>query len=260
MKLVSLNIWGGTMFEPLMQFIKEQSTDTDFFCFQEVFDTPTDQIEARQGARADIYRQLQKALPEFHAHFDSAQDNYEYGHAIHGDTLWDISFGLACFIRKNIPLTNYGEFFIFKEKNGIYDNKERNGPRNIQYFQWDHHGVPYTILNYHGIWHPTIKKIDYPDRIEQSQKLCAFMEALPGEKILCGDLNLNPDTESLALLEHGMRNLIKEYGITSTRSELYTKELRFADYALVTPGVSITNFSVPNISVSDHLPMIVEFL
>ena len=118
---------------------------------------------------------------------------------------------------------------------------------------------PYTILNFQGMWHPTIKKIDCPERILQSQKIRVFMDALPGEKILCGDFNLNPDTESLALLEKGMRNLVKEYNITTTRSELYPKEQKFADYTLVTPGVDVKSFTVPALTVSDHLPMILEF-
>lgn len=259
MKLISLNIWGGTVFEPLIDFVKSHAGDTDFFCFQEVFDTPTDRTEAREGARANIFHELQSVLPDHIAHFAPVQERYEYDHKIHGDSDWDIAYGLACFVKKYIPLTQYGEFFIFKELNGIYSNAECNMPRNIQYLQWHHHGAPYTILNYHGIWHPAIEKVDYPDRIEQSQKIRAFMDTLPGEKILCGDFNLNPDTESLAILESGMRNLVKECGITTTRSELYKKSSRFADYTLITPGVTVKNFTVPTITVSDHLPMVLEF-
>jgi len=242
-----------------MAFIKEHSADTDFFCFQEVFDTPTERIDAREGARADIYRQLQLALPGHRAYYAPSQDNYEYNHRQHGDSLWDISFGSACFVKKDVSLTEYGELFIFKNKNEIHSNPERNMPRNIQYLQWEHHKKPYTIINFHGLWHPTIKKIDYPDRIEQSNRVRAFMDTLAGEKILCGDFNLNPDTQSIAILEDGMRNLITEYGITSTRSELYKKELRFADYILVTPNITVENFSVPTITLSDHLPMILDF-
>lgn len=260
MKLISLNIWGGKMFDPLMEFVRHQSTDTDFFCFQEVFDTPTDRIEAREGARANMFTELVRILPDFMGYFHSAQNHYEYGHGVHGPSNFDISYGLASFARKGINPLSVEEFFVHKERNGVMCNGARNVPRNIQCIRWKHAGRPHSIINFHGVWHPTIKKIDYPERIEQSRKLRSIMDLLDGEIILCGDFNLNPDTESMTLLEHGMRNLIKEYDITSTRSELYKKELRFADYMLVTPGVEITNFSVPDITVSDHLPMIVEFL
>ena len=224
-----------------------------------MFDTPTDRTEARDGARADIYRQLQSALPDFTGYFHAAQDRYEYGHQIHGPSNFDISYGLASFIKKDVPLSAVGELFVHKKRNDIASNGSMNLSRNIQYLQWMRGATPYTIINFHGVWHPTIKKIDYSERVEQSQKLRAFMDSLPGEKILCGDFNLNPDTESFALLKNGMRDLIAEYGITSTRSELYPKVNKFADYTLVTSGITVVDFSVPTVTVSDHLPMVLTF-
>lgn len=86
------------------------------------------------------------------------------------------------------------------------------------------------------------------------------MEEFRGEKILLGDFNLNPDTQSFSLLANGMRNLIQEYGITSTRSSHYTKDNKLADYTLVTPGINVAQFTVPTLEVSDHLPMILEIV
>ncbi len=45
MRLISLNIHGGHEFEALIDFVKAQQEVTDIFCFQEVFDTPTDSKE-----------------------------------------------------------------------------------------------------------------------------------------------------------------------------------------------------------------------
>lgn len=57
----------------------------------------------------------------------------------------------------------------------------------------------------------------------------------------------------------GLRNLIKEHGITSTRTSLYTKEEKFADYVLIGPGIQVTNFEVLPDEVSDHAPLRIEF-
>ena len=55
----------------------------------------------------------------------------------------------------------------------------------------------------------------------------------------------------------GFRNLIREYGVTSTRTELFPKEyVPFADYAF-TKGVEIANFQVLPDVVSDHNPILV---
>ena len=36
MKLITLNLWAGVVYEPLIEFIKKHSEDTDVFCFQEM--------------------------------------------------------------------------------------------------------------------------------------------------------------------------------------------------------------------------------
>ncbi len=56
-----------------------------------------------------------------------------------------------------------------------------------------------------------------------------------------------------------MRNLIKEHGITSTRSHHYTKPVKFADYAIVSKDLDVIKFEVLQDPVSDHLPLLLEF-
>lgn len=131
-------------------------------------------------------------------------------------------------------------------------------PRNLQTIKICADDKDLTVYNYHGIWRPGDKK-DNQDRLVTSEKIKRIMKNNTGEKILCGDFNLLPDTKSLTILEEGMRNLIKEFGIKSTRSELYTKEHKFADYTIVSDGIKVIDFKVPAISISDHLPMILEF-
>ena len=56
-----------------------------------------------------------------------------------------------------------------------------------------------------------------------------------------------------------MKNLIKEYKVTTTRSHFYTKEHKFADYILVSPEIEVKKFEVIQDVVSDHLPLMLEF-
>jgi endonuclease/exonuclease/phosphatase (EEP) superfamily protein YafD len=116
-----------------------------------------------------------------------------------------------------------------------------------------------TVAHLHGLWNGQGKG-DSPDRLLQSDNIVHFLQSLDGPHIFCGDLNLLPDTESLKKLEAaGMRNLIKEFGITSTRSSLYTKPLRFADYMFVSGGIKVKDFKVLPDEVSDHLALYLEF-
>src|SRR5438270_3748045 len=94
-----------------------------------------------------------------------------------------------------------------------------------------------TLNNWGGrLYHPLLEHL---------------LKMVSGAKILCGDLNLLPTTQSLALLEQGMRNLVKAYGITSKRSRFYEGPERFADYVLVSKEVQIKEFHILDEEVSD---------
>jgi exonuclease III len=239
MKLISLNIWGGRAYDQFIEFIKKQSSDADFFCFQEVLNHGKDVPGNEDGkVRMEIFSELAQLLPEFNGFLaprDSRQES------------------LATFVKKNINISK--EDYIMVQK---ADSSRADGIP-LHYVQFKHNDKQYTVCNLHGLWEPDTKKADIPERIEQSERVKAFLEKVDGAKIICGDFNLAPDTKSLKILEKDMRNLIKEFDITSTRSHFYTKEVKFADYALVSPEVKVLEFKVLQDAVSDHLPLLLEF-
>jgi endonuclease/exonuclease/phosphatase family metal-dependent hydrolase len=131
--------------------------------------------------------------------------------------------------------------------------------RNIQFIQFNDAGHDYTVINFHGLWNGGGKK-DSPERLEQSRRVKEFIDTRGrGKVVLIGDFNLEPNTESVAILEKGMRNLIKEYDVTSTRSHYYPKPVKFADYAIVSKDLVVTRFEVLQDPISDHLPLLLEF-
>ena len=117
----------------------------------------------------------------------------------------------------------------------------------------------YVIGNVHGLWH-TSGKEDMPERLEQSRRIVAAMAAVPAEKkIIVGDLNLVPDTQSIHLIEAaGYRNLITEYAVTDTRTVFYRRAPRLADYVFVSRAVRVEAFHVDQTPVSDHAALILS--
>jgi endonuclease/exonuclease/phosphatase family metal-dependent hydrolase len=161
-------------------------------------------------------------------------------------------------IRKEYSVSIEADLFVYKQKGYVSEEDAGNHARNIQYATIKTTNGPITIINFHGLWNGK-GKTDTNDRIQQSKNILEFTKKLTGEYILCGDFNLLPDTESIKLFESaGLRNLIKEHNISSTRTSFYTKPEKHADYAFVTNGIEVTDFKVLPDEVSDHAPLLIE--
>ncbi|MBI4084959.1 MAG: endonuclease/exonuclease/phosphatase family protein [Candidatus Liptonbacteria bacterium] len=260
MKLICLNIWGGKVYEPFMKFVREQSESTDIFCFQEVFRSPRKDIETSNWDRIHILNELAEALPEFNYVFHpviSGVDNK-------GPVNFDLEMGQAEFVRKNIPIASSGEIQIFSPENGSSAGKGAFLPRNFGYFRISLGNKILTVINIHGFTFRNDKKLDRPERLEQSRLIKEFALKENNPVIICGDFNILPHTESVKAFEGPFIDLIKKYGISTTRSKISpwygtSGELKFSDYAFVSPEINVSNFQVPDVGISDHLPLIVEF-
>lgn len=260
--ICSLNVWGGRMLYPLNVYLPDTARreDIDVFCFQEVCATAGSvHWDDVWQNRINFFSILCGLLPEFQGFFAPAFD----AHSSHSPSQHFAS-GLACFVRKEIPVVSTGDVFVFESRRLMLPSGVAgdgfSSPRNLQYVQVNAEGAIYTICHFHGLWNGTGKG-DTPERIEQSRNIRSFFEQVhpASTRILCGDFNLRPDTESLAILDQGMKNLIHEYGITSTRSAAYHKPERCADYMLVSSDICVESFTVPDVVVSDHLPLILRY-
>lgn len=259
MKIIFLNIWGGKVYGPLMEFLRPTPADTDFFCFQEVFDSPEQNRTVSWGGRADIFRSLCDALPDFTPHYSIAMHDFDGDHA----TDFPLSHGIAIFARNNITIASHGDFLIAGEQwHGPGTSKIF--PHKLQYLRFEKDGRPYTLAHLHGVAVPGDKR-DTPERLAQSQKIVDFLASERRENILGGDFNLMPDSESIHMIERAnMRNLIAECNIKDTRGAIAhaqyhgSNRQHFADFAFVSPGVRVASFIVPKVEISDHLPLVLE--
>jgi endonuclease/exonuclease/phosphatase family metal-dependent hydrolase len=201
MKLQTLNIWAGRVYEELIEHIREQSNVIDVFCFQEVYDSSeltytrgdvwdgSTPLSQTHRARASVYRELADLLPQFQGIYHAAQDHTDHL----GQVAEDLQYGLASFVRNTVEVNEIGELFVHQTKNGIVGTDFSTLPRNIQYIRIPYHQTVLTIVNFHGLWNGQGKG-DSPARIEQSQKLKSFLHSCHGPVIVCGDFNLLPET------------------------------------------------------------------
>jgi len=252
MKLVDLNVWGGRLHQPLMQFFEKFGDQADIFCLQEVFSS-----EALLGfsgvAKINLYQDISKILTNHKGYYARKSHGYDYG----GYIGKEVDFGNVIFVKKDIEVLDHQELFE-AVLHPDHDWRE-SAVAKAQFLKIKTEADPLTICNFHGLWVKDTHKKDIPERIEQSKHVRNYLDAFAGPKILCGDFNLIPEGQSIKILEQGMRNLITEFQITSTRSSIYTKEMKFADYILTSPDLQVKDFKTLPDEVSDHLALILDF-
>ncbi|MDE2311645.1 MAG: endonuclease/exonuclease/phosphatase family protein [Patescibacteria group bacterium] len=257
MKLLSLNVWGGRQGKLLTDYLVKQAEGIDIFCFQEVFSSSSGLGDYR-GARVNLFAELAELLPDYQAIFSRTYGGWVDMHPVD----FEVAEGQALFIKKSLPVKTSGQVYIHGSDTTQIIEDFSNEPKDLQYAVLEVSREDLLIANVHGKWHPG-DKLDTPERLEQSRIIKAFVDRHRGPKIICGDFNLVPETESIRMLEDKMVNLVKTYHISNTRNEIswqtYGNKQHFADFTFVSPEVKVKNFEVPYNLVSDHLPMILKF-
>lgn len=251
MKVISLNTWGGRGgVQKLLTFFREHA-DVDVFCLQEVWNGGEEMVGKigggvpLLGVDTTLLQNIAETLPQhtyfFRPHFHDF-------------------YGLALFVKKDLSVLGEQEYGIYKDAGYVSEDDIGDHARILQAVSLGSDN-PVSIIHTHGLWQRTkTGKQDNPDRILQSERIVEFTENVTTPFILVGDFNILPTSESVAILERaGMRNLISEYGITSTRTSHYTKPEKFADYAFVSEGIIVNDFRVLPDEVSDHAPLYLDF-
>jgi endonuclease/exonuclease/phosphatase family metal-dependent hydrolase len=260
--IVSWNIWSGCQFAELSQALQVLRSDVDIFCLQEVYSCPSspDAILPR-NSKADLMEILQRnLLPEFEGDFCPFMSNIGN---LDARVTCNLSFGTAIFVRRSLPVVGAGRVLIAGHPTQYAPSIGGTVPRYLAHVILDLGGGRLlSVANYHGLYHKNFadgssNKVDSEARIRQSELLCTGLDQLPGSLVLCGDLNLRPDTQSFQLLVNGLRCPLLSQGITSTRSSIhYKKAEKYADYILHSDDLEVAQFDViPAHEASDHLPI-----
>jgi endonuclease/exonuclease/phosphatase family metal-dependent hydrolase len=254
MKIITLNTWGGRAGKTqLLEFFAKHK-DADIFCLQEVWAAPYEHLDGHPAGGLNIKHDdiMVYGLRDISELLDTHVAYFKPHHLDH--------YGLLIMVKKEFAVVEEGDIFVYKERGYIPEGDVGNHARNLQYVTVRTETGDRTIMNFHGLWNG-MGKGDSEDRLLQSDRIVQFLKTKTHPVVLCGDFNLLPTTESLKRFEDfGLRNLIHEFGITSTRTSFYTKPEKFADYAFVSSDVDVRSFQVLPDEVSDHaaLELVIE--
>ena len=204
----------------------------------------------------NVFQEIQRVLPDFSYTIKYAP---KYAKYFMQELLpVGVRGGIAIFYKNNFKNNDSGGFLTYKLKEtpGVDFGALLTG--NLQWVSFKGEKSEYLVTHIHGLYQRDTNKTDTPARRLQSQKIIEFLASKSGKKILCGDFNLLPDTESIAMLTHKYRNLINEYKITNTRSKFYDKPIRYADYLFVSKDITVNELKMLDVDISDHLPMYMD--
>lgn len=152
--------------------------------------------------------------------------------------------------------------FYYNEYRYEYDAtefREKDWCRSIQNAILDINGKELQLINVHGIWNKD-KTGDERTILQSEFILSKIRYDIPC--IVLGDFNLLPNTKSIKLINDKMNNLIDKYNIKTTRPTFddgLDKGDLVCDYIFVNNKVKVNDFKVLDSTISDHLPLLIDF-
>ncbi|UWR90475.1 endonuclease/exonuclease/phosphatase family protein [Phaeobacter inhibens] len=263
MKIMCLNGWGGKLHDRLVPYVATSAPDV--LCLQEVVHSPASQkdwLTYRDGdhvlpQRANFFRDVSRALPDHVAIFCPAAQGVLWD----DDQSFPSQWGLATFVHKAIPVIGQIQGFVHKKYSpiGYGDHPRSRSAHGIRIYD-DSVGRSISVTHMHGL-RDLNGKMDTPARAEQARRLLDLSRQVsePDDlRIVCGDFNVEPDSETLMLLaKTGLSELVTGHGFTSTRNSQYTKPCKYADYMLISDAAAVREFDVVHDpEVSDHCPLV----
>ncbi|HCR35986.1 hypothetical protein A2130_00475 [Candidatus Woesebacteria bacterium GWC2_33_12] len=238
MKIIFLNCWYGKVGKPFFDFVDDYLKDSDICCLTEV--------------NPELHKKIGDKLTNF-ANF--------YQDGIYDPRL-EVNFGQSFFVKNDL------NFKFIKKISAPIDPVEKLPFAFTTTYEVTLDNKKINIALVHGMALPG-SKLDSLARLKQSDQIIEYMKGASGPQIVIGDFNLLPDTESIKKFEvYGYQNLIEDFAIKSTRNRIAWEQFKnepgfvkqhYADYCFVSKDVKVKKFTVPNIEVSDHLPLILEF-
>lgn len=223
MKLISVSACGGRQWLELIAFLNLHQERVDVFCFQAVY--------ADFGKASGL-------LTNFKAYFVPILKNSADTELPNSN----LSLGSAIFVRQGYTVQDYQEVRV----------------RNIQVLDITKQEKKYRIINVHGLRGEGAQD-DNVERLDQAKHIINLVETSSNPVVVTGDFEVSPETRSIKLLvDSGLVSLTDEYRIRSTWSELSAQAERLTDYMFISPKIKVKGFSVPNVAISDHLPLIFE--
>lgn len=247
LKIVCLNLWrGGKLFDPMVDFLRAE--DADLVLLQEVYDGSKLLLDRRFRSLMTLRETLDYP---FYSSAPSWTEDREEG---------KIPLGLAILSKLPIQATDV-TFFYSEYRDDCKDTPEfwPIYPRNLQHAELLSPVGILNIYNFHGVW-----DLDGDNFSTDRQKMSrAILKAIEGKQnvILAGDTNAKTTNPALRAIETHLTSVFGDTRTTSFNMRQkdnpgYTTAV--VDHMYISPTIEVVSATMPDVDISDHLPLVVE--
>jgi len=249
-KFIQVNIYKGKFLDELVSFLKKE--DADIISAQEV-----------TCGRANFYKDRKTNL------FEVLKHRLGFYGVFHSDLEFrewpEAKFGNAVFSKF---LINTHRTIVLNTFRAItYDEIEGAGasdirprlPRHIIDAQLDIDGKQIHAISWHGAW--TAPPSDTPETLRQARVVSEYLKNLEAPFILGCDVNNVPGSKTIGLIDDAAVNLMIGEGIVQTTHPRVHKIVPrgfLVDYIFTSHHFKLLRLQVPEVLVSDHLPVVAE--
>jgi endonuclease/exonuclease/phosphatase family metal-dependent hydrolase len=262
-RIVSVNAWGGALFDRLIAWLPACAADV--VCLQEVTRTPGlagwtqfDDTEHVLAQRADLFDDVRAALPRHQAAFFASDAGPVYDR---DGARYAQDFGLGLFVDQRYAITASHAGFVhgaFMEHDQWPTDSRPRAAQAVRLLD-DEAQRTVTVVHLHGLRDPRGKG-DTPARRAQAGRIAEFVAQIAAPEdltVVCGDLNLLPDSETFDVLASiGLTDLVTT---ADTRTSYYPKPVRHAGYLLVSDPSAVRRFEIlAEPEVSDHRALLLD--
>lgn len=245
MKLIHLNIWQGRILKHVADFLQEQQPD--IVCLQEVYSSKQPVPHWESFSALEILQETNPGL------------RYWFFAPLFEHTVWGRQVAQGNAIASRFPISK--ELIEFTHGHFVKNETPEENTRNFQVCELTIGKRKLSIVNHHAYWDKS--PVGTPESVMAMQKVVDAVKNLPQPIILCGDMNVRAETETMQLFSGVLENLSVTHKLETTLTQvagaLDNKNMVVCDHVLISPGITVNSFKAFDRIVSDHKALILEF-
>lgn len=252
LKVVQLNLFKGKFLDAALDFLKSQNPD--LICLQEV---TAGRVNFHEKTDADLFAILKARLGLFGIFLSDVKISDEQG----------ARFGNAVFSKRPIleskvfPLKDFRAMTLSEFSNNT-NNVWADLPRHMLDATIDFESRKIHAISVHG--RRIAPPADDEENLRQAKLVAEYLRSLGNQMyIMGGDFNMPPDSEVIKIISSVARNLMVGRPITQTlnpRVHELGDNGYLVDYIFTSSHFSTKSLEVPQVDVSDHLPVVAELV